>query len=78
MVYVDGRTMLSLEIGFGPRGTFIFGACDLYFKEVLVGGVGIPVALAFEKMSLCLELELDGDRGRCGRGNGALSEICCG
>ena len=78
MGYVDGRTLHALEIGFGPRGAFIFGACDLYVEEVVVGGVGIPVALAFEKTSGFLELELAGDRGRCGRGNGTLSGICCG
>ena len=77
MGYVDGRTMLALEIGFGPRGAFILGACDLHVEEVVVGGLGILVALAFEKPSRCLEFELSGDRRRCGRGTGTLSGICC-
>ena len=75
MGYVNGRTLLALKIGYSPRGAFILGTCDLHVKEVVVGGLGIPVALAFEKPSPCLEFELAGDRGRCGRGTGTLSGI---
>ena len=77
MGYVDGRTLLALEIGFGPRGAFIFGACDLHVEEVVVDGLGITVVLVFEKLSRCLEFELSGDRGLCGRVTGTLSGICC-
>ena len=70
MEYVDGSTLLALEVGFGPRGAFILGACDLHVEEVVVGGLGISVALAFEKLSHSLEFELAGDRGP--------GPLCCG
>ena len=70
MGYVDHRTLLALEVGFGPRGAFILGVCDLHAEEVVVGGLGISVALAFEKLSGCLEFELDWYRGP--------GTLCCG
>ena len=75
MGLVDGHMLLALEIRFGQHGAFIFGACDLYVKEFVIGGLDIPLVLAFEKTLGSLEFELAWDMGCCGRGSGTLSGI---
>ena len=70
MGYANGCTLIAIEVVFVPRGAFILGVCDLHADEVVVGGLGISVALAFEKLSGCLEFELDWYRGP--------GTLCCG
>ena len=78
MGLVDDHTLLALEIGFGQRGAFIFSACNFYVEEFVVGGLGIPLVLAFEKTSGSLEFELTRDRRCCVRDSETLGGIFCG